>query len=74
MTAAWETALRDPDPLVALVATRALGELLSTREVTLAAEAMAEGATWGEIGSSVGVSCQAAWERFHNESRSSPAK
>jgi len=67
MTAAWETALFDPDPLVALAATRALGELLSTWEAKLAAEAMAHGATWGAIGSSVGVSRQAAWERFHGD-------
>jgi hypothetical protein len=67
MTAAWETALADPDPLVALAATRALVELLSTWEVKLASEAVAEGATWEAIGSSVGVSRQAAWERFHRD-------
>lgn len=63
----WETALGDPDPLVALGATRALVGLLSTWETKLAAEAVASGATWEAVGSSVGVSRQAAWERFHRD-------
>lgn len=67
MTAAWETAVGDPDPLVALGATRALIDLLSTWEAKLASEAVAQGATWGAVGSSVGVSRQAAWERFHRD-------
>lgn len=65
MVATWESALSDPDPLVALGATRALVGLLSTWEAKLAAEAVETGATWEAIGSSVGVSRQAAWERFH---------
>lgn len=65
MTATWESAIDDPDPLVALGATRALVGLLSTWETKLATEAVAAGATWEAIGSSVGVSRQAAWERFH---------
>lgn len=67
MTAAWESALYDPDPLVALAATRALVELLATWEAKLASEAVAQGATWEAIGGSVGVSRQAAWERFHRD-------
>lgn len=63
----WETATSDPDPLVALGATRALVALLSTWEAKLASEAVASGATWEAIGSSVGVSRQAAWERFHRD-------
>ncbi|HTX63513.1 MAG TPA: hypothetical protein VMD28_07715 [Acidimicrobiales bacterium] len=63
----WLTAISDPDPLVALGATRALGALLSTWEAKLASEAVASGATWEAIGSSVGVSRQAAWERFHHD-------
>ena len=65
MSATWESATSDPDPLAALGATRALQGLLSTWEARLATEAMAAGATWEAIGSSVGVSRQAAWERFH---------
>jgi hypothetical protein len=65
MVATFESATSDPDPLVALGATRALVGLLSTWEAKLAAEAVETGATWEAIGSSVGVSRQAAWERFH---------
>src|SRR3977135_1031295 len=67
MTAPWETELFDPDPLVALGATRALAALLSTWEARLVGEATAGGATWETIGATVGVSRQAAWERFHDE-------
>jgi len=63
----WETATGDPDPLVALGATRALGALLATWEAKLASEAVSSGATWEAVGSSVGVSRQAAWERFHHD-------
>lgn len=67
MMATWESATSDPDPLVALGATRALVALLSTWETKLAGEAFEKGATWEAIGSSVGVSRQAAWERFHSD-------
>lgn len=67
MAATWESATTDPDPLAALGATRALIGLLSTWETKLAGEAAAAGATWEAIGSSVGVSRQAAWERFHQD-------
>ncbi|MGH2927979.1 MAG: hypothetical protein ACRDL8_07235 [Solirubrobacteraceae bacterium] len=67
LTQTWETATSDPDPLVALGATRVLVALLSTWEAKLASEAVAWGATWEAIGSSVGVSRQAAWERFHRD-------
>ena len=65
MAASWEAATTDPDPLAALGATRALVGLLSTWEAQLVGEAMEAGATWETIGGSVGVSRQAAWERFH---------
>jgi hypothetical protein len=67
MVGAWETATSDPDPLVALGAARALSALLSTWERQLAKEAIAAGETWEAIGGTVGVSRQAAWERFHHE-------
>jgi hypothetical protein len=67
MADTWKSATSDPDPLAALGATRALVGLLSTWETKLAAEAAAAGATWEAIGSSVGVSRQAAWERFHDD-------
>jgi hypothetical protein len=67
MTATWEAATTDPDPLAALGASRALVGLLSTWEAQLVSEAVAAGATWGVIGGTVGVSRQAAWERFHSD-------
>jgi len=67
MAATWQSATSEPDPLAALGATRALIGLLSTWEAKLAEEAVVAGATWEAIGSSVGVSRQAAWERFHRD-------
>src|SRR5437762_9873306 len=64
---AWDTATGDGDPLEALGATRALRAHLSTWEAQLVKEAVAGGATWETIGTSVGVSRQAAWDRFHHE-------
>src|SRR5947199_6810862 len=64
---AWETATGGGDPLEALGATRALRAHLSTWEAQLVKEAVADGATWETIGTSVGVSRQAAWDRFHHE-------
>src|SRR5580658_3452749 len=67
MQAAWDTAVSDPDPLVAMGATKALIELLGTWQAKLATEAIDAGATWGAIGGTVGISRQAAWERLHRE-------
>lgn len=67
MIAAWRTATSDPDPLLALGATRALRAHLSTWETQLAREAVGDGATWESVGDAVGVTRQAAWERFHHE-------
>jgi hypothetical protein len=67
MEETWKAATAEPDPLAALGATRALIGLLSTWETKLATEAVTTGATWEAIGSSVGVSRQAAWERFHHD-------
>jgi hypothetical protein len=64
---AWETATGQGDPLEALGATRALKVQLPIWEAQLVKEAIAEGATWETIGDSVGVSRQAAWDRFHHE-------
>src|ERR1700688_938023 len=67
MTAAWEAATADADPLAALGASRALVGLLSTWEAQLVGEAVSAGATWEVVGGTVGVSRQAAWERFHDD-------
>jgi hypothetical protein len=67
MTATWEAATTEPDPLAALGASRALVGLLSTWEAQLVGDAVASGATWEVIGGTFGVSRQAAWERFHSD-------
>jgi hypothetical protein len=67
MIAAWEGAISERDPLAALGATRALASLLSTWESQLVSEAIDAGATWEVVGGTVGVSRQAAWERFHRD-------
>jgi len=67
MQATWEAATTDADPLTALGATRALGGLLSTWESKLVGEAVGAGVTWERIGGTVGVSRQAAWQRYHDE-------
>ena len=67
MISAWEAAISEPEPLAALGASRALVGLLSTWEAQLVGEAVAAGATWESIGGTVGVSRQAAWERFHDD-------
>ena len=67
MIAAWEAATEATDPLAALGASRALVGLLSTWEAQLVGEAVVAGATWEVIGGTVGVTRQAAWERFHDD-------
>ena len=69
LTATWEAATTDPDPLAALGAARALVGLLATWEARLVGEAVAAGATWEVIGGTVGVSRQATWERFHGDAQ-----
>src|SRR5205807_9902298 len=71
---AWETATGNGDPLGALGATRALKAQLPTWEAQLVKEAVADGATWETIGDSVGVSRQAAWDRFHTRCTTSAAR
>jgi hypothetical protein len=65
MTSAWEAATRARDPLDALRASRSLAGHLSGWEAHLVDEATGSGATWEAVGGAVGVSRQAAWERFH---------
>ncbi|MGO9457723.1 MAG: hypothetical protein ACLP62_11870 [Acidimicrobiales bacterium] len=67
MSTAWESATTAADPLEALAATRALSGLLSGWESRLVAEATEAGATWEVVGGAVGISRQAAWERFHHD-------
>jgi hypothetical protein len=62
--AAWTAVVGEVDPLTALGAARELKEQLSLWEAHLARAALADGATWDTIGSALGISRQAAWERL----------
>jgi len=66
LSEAWTLATTAKDPLVALGATRAVRAHLSEWESRLAAEAIASGHTWESIGQTLGMSRQAAWDRFHD--------
>lgn len=59
-----ERLLASGSPLDGLRAGRELRELLSERDGHLAREALAAGETWESIGSALGISRQAAWERL----------
>ena len=52
------------DPLVRLAALRSLRELLTVLEAEAVGAARSEGASWGEVGGTLGVSKQAAAKRF----------
>jgi hypothetical protein len=61
---AWERSTGDPDPLAALAATRRLARGVDLWQGTMVAEAVRGGATWEQIGETLGISRQAAWARF----------
>lgn len=61
---AWQLALGHADPLIALAAAHAVRAHLGNWEAKLVAEAIASGVTWEMVGEAMGVSRQAAWERF----------
>jgi hypothetical protein len=64
LAAAWERATGDPDPLAALRASRNLGRGVARWQSALVAEAVERGATWEQVGDTLGISRQAAWARF----------
>jgi hypothetical protein len=64
LAASWERATTDPDPLAALGASRSLAQEVNGWQGTLVAEAIQGGATWEQIGQTLGTSRQAAWARF----------
>jgi hypothetical protein len=66
LAASWERATTDPDPLAALGATRSLAREVDRWQGTLVAEAIRGGATWEQIGETLGTSRQAAWARFRH--------
>ena len=51
-------------PLAALRAAQETRELMASWESQLARQALAAGATWESIGTALGISRQAAWERL----------
>jgi DNA anti-recombination protein RmuC len=64
LQATWERATGDPDPLAALDASRTLAREVGRWQGALVAEAVRSGATWEQIGDTLGISRQAAWARF----------
>ena len=64
LAGSWSKATSDPDPLAALDASVALGRRMTGWQATLVAEAMRGGATWEQVGETLGISRQAAWARF----------
>jgi hypothetical protein len=66
LTATWERATADPDALTALGASRTLARGVDRWQGILVAEAIRSGATWEQIGETLGTSRQAAWARFRH--------
>ncbi|NPU85513.1 MAG: hypothetical protein HPY65_13635 [Syntrophaceae bacterium] len=60
----WNDGTRHSNPLIALHATKEFWPLWAQWQAALAREAIADGATWDEIGQAMGISRQAAWGRF----------
>jgi transcriptional regulator with PAS, ATPase and Fis domain len=61
---AWERTVGGADRLEALRGARDLKEALAEYEARLARDALANGETWETIGTALGISRQAAWERL----------
>lgn len=66
LTATWERATANPDALSALGASRTLARGVDRWQGILVAEAVGKGATWEQIGETLGTSRQAAWARFRH--------
>ena len=61
---AWDRTVANGDPLEALRGARDLKDELQHFEAHLARSALADGVTWENIGTALGTSRQAAWERL----------
>src|SRR3954447_26817747 len=61
---AWDRTVGSDDPLDALRGARDLKDELQRFEARLARAALATGETWETIGTALGTSRQAAWERL----------
>jgi hypothetical protein len=66
-------ALEEDDALHALAAARDLRALLYEWEGVLARSGVLHGASWEEIGALLGVSRQAAWNRYKEPAPETPA-
>lgn len=66
ISASWSTATSDPDPLVALAASGDLARGIDRWQATLVGEAVRGGATWEQVGETLGITRQAAWARFRD--------
>ena len=66
LAATWERATTDPDPLAALGSSQDLAAGVGRWQNELVAEAVRNGATWEQIGDTLGISRQAAWARFRH--------
>ena len=66
LDASWQRSTADPDPVSALGATRDLARRVDRWQGTLVREALRGGATWEQIGDTLGTSRQAAWARFRD--------
>lgn len=62
---AWERLARRTDPTDALGDVRLVRRLLDEKERDLVILARREDRPWSEIGAALGISRQAAWERWH---------
>jgi hypothetical protein len=66
LAASWARSTTDPDPLAALGSTTALALGVGRWQNVLVAEAIRGGATWEQVGDTLGISRQAAWARFRH--------
>jgi hypothetical protein len=64
----WQELQAADSPTGALAAARGLREALQLWEADLAKDAVEAGATWEALGAALGVSRQAAWERYSRRS------
>ncbi|PZR83781.1 MAG: hypothetical protein DLM65_01140 [Candidatus Aeolococcus gillhamiae] len=64
MAAAWQQTI-DASALAAVASSRSLHQGLAQWQLDLVREALADGASWEDIGEALGTTRQAAWARFH---------
>src|SRR5919106_636222 len=66
LQASWTMATSDRDPMSALGASAGLTRGVDRLQGALVAEAIRAGATWEQVGETLGISRQAAWARFRD--------